>query len=224
MFETIFSDGTMTTTQFLIVMGVSLVAGIAFAFMTYFKSNSTKSFYITTALMPLAVSVVIALVNGNIGAGVAVAGAFSLIRFRSAPGTAKEIITIFISMAAGIAFGMGYVGYGLVVLLVTGLVLMALNYFNFWDKDNKANHLKLKITIPEDLNYMEVFSDLMEEYTLKHELIKVKTTNMGSMFRLNYDIIINDLNKEKELIDAIRCRNGNLEVSMVRADIEDVEL
>ena len=223
MFDTIFSDG-MTTGSFFIMLGVALATGVIFSFMTYFKSTSTKSFYITTAILPAAVAMVIALVNGNIGAGVAVAGAFGLIRFRSAPGTAKEIVTILVTMATGLAYGMGYIGYGAIFALVAGLVLMVLNYFNIWDKNAKPSHKKLKITIPEDLNYTEVFTDLMEKYTTSYELIKVKTTDMGSMFRLNYDITLKDLKKEKEFIDEIRCRNGNLEVSLVRADVESLEL
>ena len=201
-----------------LVLAVALTTGIVFSFLCYIKNKTTKSFLITTALIPSAVAMVIMLVNGNIGAGIAVAGAFSLVRFRSAQGSAKEICTIFISMAAGLAFGMGYLAYGSIFIILAGVVLLILDFTPIWNNNTNSLEKTLKITIPEDLNYTEVFDDIFEKYTKKHELIKTKTTNMGSMFKLTYNIILIDAKIEKEFVDEIRCRNANLEIEIMRTD------
>ena len=218
-FETVFADGATAGYVFLSV-GVALLAGVVLAFLCYFKTKSTKSFFVTTALIPAAVALVIILVNGNIGAGIAVAGAFSLVRFRSAPGTAKEICIIFVAMAAGLAFGMGYLAYGAIFTVVAGGIILAFSATKIWEKKPRAAEKRLTVTIPEDLDYGTVFDDILNAYTVKHELVKAKSINMGSMFRVTYDITLKDPSSEKQFLDELRVRNGNLEISLGRADLE----
>ncbi len=223
-FGSVFSNGTTTAGYFFLSIAVALAAGIIFAFMCYFRTKSSKSFFITTALLPASVAVVIILVNGNIGAGVAVAGAFSLVRFRSAPGTAKEICIIFVAMAAGLAFGMGYLAYGALFTLIAGAVLILFSVTKIWEKKPNDKEKRLCITIPEDLDYTSVFEDLLKTYTRKYDLIKVKLVNMGSMFRITYDITLKDAAQEKQFIDDLRCRNGNLEITVERTDLQTADL
>lgn len=224
MFESIFSDGTVTTVSFFIVLGVALVAGLIYAFLTSYKSKSSKSFFICTTLLPMAVAAVIAIVNGNLGIGVAIAGAFGLVRFRSAPGTAKEIAIIFIAMAAGLAFGTGYLAYGTIFLLGSGIILFIFNRVMLKTKSSKSKEKIINVTIPESLDYTTVFDDIFTEYTTSNELEKVKSVNMGSMFKLTYHVTLKTLENEKAMIDAIRTRNGNLEIQYSRADLDQAEL
>ena len=219
-FESIFSNGDFSVIEFLICILSAIFIGIIFSFMCYYKSNSSKSFLVTTALLPATVAIVIALINGNIGAGIATAGAFGLVRFRSAPGKAKEICIIFIAMATGLAFGMGYILYGTLFTLICGSTLMILNKVNIWERETSNKERIYKITILEDVDYINEFSDVFNKYTSKCELIKVKMINMGSMFRLTYKIILKDDKLEKEFIDAIRTRNSNLEIISERLDLE----
>ena len=224
MFESIFSDGAVTTVSFFIVLGVALVAGLIYAFLTSYKSKSSKSFFICTTLLPMAVAAVIAIVNGNLGIGVAIAGAFGLVRFRSAPGTAKEIAIIFIAMAAGLAFGTGYLAYGAIFLLGSGIILFIFNRVMLKTKSSKSKEKIINVTIPESLDYTTVFDDIFTEYTTSNELEKVKSVNMGSMFKLTYHVTLKTLENEKAMIDAIRTRNGNLEIQCSRADLDQAEL
>jgi len=199
---------------FLLCVGISLLVGLIIAGAYTFKTRYTKSFVITLALLPAVVCVVIMMVNGNIGTGVAVAGAFSLVRFRSVPGTAKEIGMLFLAMSAGLIAGMGYLGYSLLFALILSAVFMLYNGISFHSKKTATLYKSIRITIPESLDYTGVFEDIFKAYTLSSELTGVKTTNMGSLFRLTYDVVLKDPAKEKEMIDALRCRNGNLEISV----------
>ena len=204
---------SITPLNFASCTAVSVVIGLAIAFVYMFTCKKHSSSFVTTlALLPAAVQIVIMLVNGNLGAGVAVAGAFSLVRFRSIPGTAREIAMIFIALAAGLATGMGYVAFGLIFTVIMALLSVLYAKIGLGEKAGRGKRA-LNITIPESLNYTEVFEDLFFKYTDFHELQKVKTTNMGSMFKLSYEIRLKDASKEKEFIDALRCRNGNLEIS-----------
>ena len=223
MFESIFSDGNIAAVSFFIALSVALVCGIIYAFLACRNSRSSMNFAIATALIPMTVAAVIALVNGNLGVGVAIAGAFGLVRFRSAPGTAREIAVIFIAMAAGLAFGMGYLAYGAIFLLASGALLYAFGIF-VAKADSLRVEKKVKVTIPEALDYTSVFDDIFSEYTEKSELETVKSTNMGSMFRLTYRVTLKNAECEKPMIDAIRTRNGNLEIQCSRADINESEL
>ena len=209
--------------DFLLCLGVSLILGLIMAAAYMWRNEHTKSFLVTLALLPAVVCVVIMMVNGNIGAGVAVAGAFSLVRFRSAPGSAKEIVTIFLAMGAGLIVGMGYLGFAaLFTVIMCGMFLI----YNALagNARGEAVNKTVKITIPEDLDYSGAFADIFAEYTKKSELIRVKTTNMGSMFRLTYDVTLRDAAKEKEMIDRIRERNGNLEITVSKHESHATEL
>ena len=210
--------------DFLLCLGVSLALGLVLALAYMLRTRYTKSFVITLALLPAVVCVVIMLVNGNVGTGVAVAGAFSLVRFRSVPGTAREICTLFLAMGAGLIAGMGYLGYATLFTLAMSLAFTVYNCFDFGTKKRTMRFKTITITIPEDLNYTTVFEDVFETYTRSRDLIRVKTTNMGSMFKLTYQVELRDASREKELIDALRCRNGNLEISVSAQDTTEAEL
>ena len=210
--------------DFLLCIGCSLIIGLLLAGGYMFRSRHTKSFLVTLALLPGVVCVVIMLVNGNVGAGVAVAGAFSLVRFRSVPGTAREIGTIFLAMGAGLVCGMGYLAYAALFTVVLCAVFVLYSRLDMGSKKNAATYKVLNVTIPEDLDYTAVFDDIFAQYTAEHELIRVKTTNMGSLFRLTYHVALRDAAREKEMIDAIRCRNGNLEISVSRQETTAGEL
>ena len=210
--------------DFLWCVGVSLVIGLLLAGCSMFRSRYTKSFVVTLAVLPAVVCVVIMMVNGNVGAGVAVAGAFSLVRFRSVPGTAKEIGMLFLAMGAGLVAGMGYLGYAVLFTLILGGANMLYSGLNLGGHKNAQKYKVLNITIPEDLDYSEIFDDIFAEHTTAWELVRVKTTNMGSLYRLTYNITLKAGAKEKEMIDAIRCRNGNLEISVSRQESTPMEL
>ena len=208
----------ITPKDFLICLGIALLLGIVLAAAYAFKSRFTKSFLMTMATLPAIVCVVIMMVNGNIGAGVAVAGAFSLVRFRSAPGSAKEIAAIFLSMGTGLMCGMGLCGYAALFTLIMSVILVAYNLIDRATSSGGTKHQTVKITIPEDLDYTEAFDDIFEEFTTRHELVRVKTTNMGSMFRLTYNLTLRDTAREKEFIDRLRTRNGNLEIMISKEE------
>jgi hypothetical protein len=208
----------ISVSNFLLCVGCALVIGLLLAVMYMYRTRYTKSFVVTLALLPAVVCVVIMMVNGNVGTGVAVAGAFSLVRFRSVPGTAKEIGALFLAMGAGLIVGMGYLAYALLFALLLGGVSMLYSCLDFGAKRQAACYKTMHITMPEDLDYTQVFDDLWKEYTSAWELTQVKTTNMGSLFRLTYNVTLRDPVKEKELIDKLRCRNGNLEISVSRQE------
>lgn len=224
MFDTIFNSGNITAVSFFIALGTALGCGILFSFLSCYKSKSSSSFFVCTSLLPMAVAAVIALVNGNLGIGVAIAGAFGLVRFRSAPGSAREIAIIFIAMVSGLAFGMGYLAYGAIFLLFCGILLFVFEHVVGKTSFGKTKEKIIKVTIPESLDYSTIFDDLFNEYLSKHELEKVKSVNMGSMFRLTYRVTLKDETKEKAFLDEIRMRNGNLEIQCLRADLYENEL
>ena len=214
----------ISVTDFLLCLGCSLVLGLVMAFAYMYRTRYTKSFVITLALLPAVVCVVIMLVNGNVGTGVAVAGAFSLVRFRSVPGTAKEICTLFLAMGAGLIAGMGYLGFAVLFTVIMGMIFVLYSCLDFGSKKNAAAFKTLTITIPEDLDYTGVFDDIFAEFTRSHALIRVKTTNMGSMFKLTYHVELTDVTREKEMIDMLRCRNGNLEIAVSNQETVSAEL
>lgn len=214
----------ISVTDFFLCIGCSLLIGLILAFSFMYRSHYTKSFVVTLALLPAVVCVVIMMVNGNVGAGVAVAGAFSLVRFRSAPGTAKEITMLFLAMGAGLIAGMGYLSFALLFTIIMCLLNIVYNRLDFGTKRNAAIYKTLNITIPEDLDYSDVFDGILEEYATSFELVRVKTTNMGSMFRLTYNLTLKEAVKEKEMIDKLRCRNGNLEITVSKQETTVAEL
>ena len=213
MFNSIIGS-SLTLSGFLLCLGGAIVLGVLTALVYSFRSRSSGSLAVALALLPPIVTLVIMMVNGSIGAGLAVAGTFSLVRFRSAPGTAKEICGVFMATAIGLACGMGYVGVAAIFFAVMALFVVVLSLVRMGEVSSAYRHLK--ITIPETLDYEGLFDDLFAKYTSRHELVKVKTTNMGTLYELSYDIYLKDGEVKKSFIDAIRCRNGNLNVSCGR--------
>jgi hypothetical protein len=212
MFTSILSgvEGSLTIQNALICTAVSLVLGIFIAFIYMKQGSYSKNFVITLAILPVLVQVVIMLVNGNVGTSVAVLGTFSLVRFRSIPGTARDIVSIFFSMAIGLATGMGFLSFAAIMTVITGCLFLLLSKSGFGDKKNTDKDLR--ITIAENLDYTEIFEDIFEKYTAKCSLMQVKTTNLGSMYELDYHIELKDEKQEKSMIDELRCRNGNLRI------------
>lgn len=221
MLNSIITD-TFSIETFLICMVASLVLGAVVAWIHGKYNNSSKGFVMTLALLPAIVQMVIMLVNGNLGTGIAVMGAFSLIRFRSIPGTAKEITSIFFSMAIGLATGTGYLAAAVIFVLIIEVIYILYNMTSFGEPRQKEK--ELRVTIPEALDYSGIFDDLFEKYTEKNELIRVKTSNMGSMYKLEYHVILKNQTQEKAFIDDLRCRNGNLEISLGRVTFGCEEL
>ncbi len=227
LFSGVFSGNTgsgVEVTQFFLCLAAALLLGLVLAAAYRLCSRATRSFLVTLATLPAVVCVVILMVNGNIGAGVAVAGTFSLVRFRSLPGTAREIGMLFLAMASGLITGMGYLGYAVLFTLILSGCFILYDRVDFGLQQEEAKYKTMRITIPEDLDYTGIFDDLFREYTTKWELTLVKSTNMGSMFRLTYNLILKDPRKEKELVDKIRCRNGNLEITVSRQDMTEAAL
>lgn len=221
MFRGIF-DTDMTrviaVSDFLLCVACALIIGLFLAFAYMYQTRYTKSFVATLALLPAVVCVVIMMVNGNVGTGVAVAGAFSLVRFRSVPGTAKEIGAIFLAMCSGLVAGMGYLAYAFLAALILGGMMLLYSQLDFGTRRGSSNYKTMHITIPEDLDYSGVFDGILTKYTRRYELQQVKTTNMGSLFKLTYDVVLKNPKKEKEFIDELRCRNGNLEIMVCRQE------
>ena len=218
MFESILSSttGTLSVSTSLICMGASLVLGLAIALVHMWTSKYSKSFVISLAILPALVQVVMMMVNGNLGTSVAILGAFGLIRFRSMPGTAKEIVSVFFAMAIGLATGMGHVLFATYVTATISILIVILSKTKFGEKNNDEK--RLKIILPEKLDYNEIFKDIFENYTKSCRTEKVKTINMGSMYELTYNVVLKDQSKEKEFIDKLRVRNGNLAISMQRVE------
>ncbi len=214
----------ISITDFFLCIGTALLIGLIFAGMYIYHTRSSKSFVVTLALLPATVCMVIMMVNGNVGAGVAVAGAFSLVRFRSAPGSAKEIGAIFLAMAAGLITGMGYLAYAILFSVIMAVIYIAYTEIERKSKDRGSLYKTLHITIPEDLDYDEVFEVIFKDYTSESELIQVKTTNIGSMFRLTYNITLLSDASVKEMINKLRCRNGNLEITVSKQDNQVIML
>lgn len=221
MFRGIF-DTDMTNViavqDFLLCVGCSLVIGLILAVAYMCGTRYTKSFVATLAILPAVVCVVIMMVNGNVGTGVAVAGAFSLVRFRSAAGSAKEIGAIFLAMGTGLVAGMGYLGYAFLVAVLLGGVSLLYHRLDFGAGKKQDRYKTMHITIPEDLDYSGVFDKILQKYTTECELVQVKTTNMGSVFRLTYNLTLRSRDQEKEMIDKLRCRNGNLEITVSKQE------
>lgn len=208
------STTVITIGDFLLCVLVSLAVGLMLAGSYMYRCRYTRSFVFTLSMLPAVVCVVIMMVNGNVGTGVAVAGAFSLVRFRSVPGTAKEISMLFVAMGAGLIAGMGYLAFALLFTLLMGVLTLLFSRISFGAKRNSSKYKTLTVTIPEDLDYSGIFDEIFLRYATAWELTRVKTTNMGSMFRLTYDLTLKDTGKEKAMLDELRCRNGNLEISV----------
>ncbi len=223
MLESILTTTTdLTIVQYLILTGVSLLLGLISALVYMHRNTYTKGFVLSLVLLPTVVQTVILLVSGNLGAGVAVAGTFSLVRFRSVPGGAREIAAIFTAMAIGLATGMGYIAVAALLTVAVGLASLVMVHLRFGEQD--ANKRRLRVTMPEDLDYTKVFDDVYSQYATQVELKKVKTTNLGSMFELQYDLTLRDPEQEKPFLDALRTRNGNLNIILSRTPGNNEEL
>lgn len=227
MLESIFQvseAATISMESCLIATGVAIVLGIVISLVHKFttKQNTKTNFLLTIAILPVLVEVVILLINGNLGTSFAVAGAFSLIRFRSMPGNSKEIITVFWAMTIGLALGMGYVVFAAIVTVIVAIFMILVNLV--LNKTEGTHKRRLKVVIPENLDYNEVFNDIFSKYTVRQELLKVKTTNMGSMFELTYLITLKDGANEKGFMDDIRVKNGNMLVMLQREEVGEEEL
>ena len=222
LFYDIFTDTAGDPAMMMLAIGVSLLLGLIVAKVYQFKTVYSKSFVMSLALLPTLIAIVIFLVNGSLGAGVAVMGAFSLIRFRSAPGGAKELVSIFLVMTIGIAIGMGYLVFAIVFTLIMSLVMLLLEVVNFGQL--KHSMRQLTVVIPESLDYESIFDDIFNKAANHVELANVKTSDMGSLFKIKYIIQLNGRMTEKELIDALRTRNGNLEIAISRYITKENEL
>lgn len=212
-------QSTITLQTFLICTAASAVLGLLSALLCRYKNQTTQSFLITVAMLPAIVQMIIMLVNGNIGTGVAVAGTFGLVRFRSAQGSAREITAIFMAMALGLATGMGYLALAALFFVLMAAFQLAMCAADFGTAgDGKRD---LRITIPEDLDYEGIFDDIFERYTKSAKLESVKTTNLGTLYELRYDVTLKSETVPKAFLDEIRTRNGNLNIVCGRVQTND---
>ncbi len=220
MLTNIISSG-ITTGSILLLSTLSIILGFLVAVTHKVTSKSNKNFLITLMLLPLLVMSVIMVVNGNLGMSVAVAGTFGLIRFRSVPGTSKEILAVFFTMAIGLSLGAGYVILAPSITILGCMMLLISNKITIFDKNNYEKYLR--ITVPENLDYTNIFDETLKKYTNNYNLIQVKTTNLGSMFELKYNVLLKKDINEKEFIDELRIRNGNLKINLT-TEVNDIEL
>ena len=229
MFDSIFETATTTSTTelaltpFLSSVAAALALGMVLSLIYCYRSRYTKSFVVTLATLPSIVAVVIMMVNGNLGAGVAVAGAFSLVRFRSVPGQARDIAFIFLAMAVGLVCGMGYLGYALLICAVLGGANLLLQLLDFGGTQARLDRT-IRISVPEALDFVGLFDKVLDAYTTSHELVMVKTANMGSLYKLAYNVQLKDAESVRSMIDDLRCRNGNLEVAVSYQEANGNEL
>ena len=222
MLESILTSQTkLSIVNLLICSATSLILGIVIALVHMYKSKYTKNFIITLALLPILVQSVILMVNGNLGTSIAIVGAFSLVRFRSLPGTSKEILSVFFAMAIGLATGMGQIIFAIIITLLVSLTLILLTKLKFGNINEKLKILK--INIPDNLDYTEVFDDVFKKYLTEYTINKVKTVNLGSLFEITYTIILKKDINEKEFLDELRLRNSNLKIILTHP-LEDSEL
>ncbi len=205
-------ETSITLSSLIICLAEALALGILSAVVFLYKSKHSASFALALALLPMVVALVILLINGNIGTGVAVAGAFALVRFRSVPGTAREIAAIFVAVAIGLALGLGYVGIAALFFVIAAVATIILTAVQFGGTHEVEK--QVKITVPENLNYEGLFDEVFDTYTTGHELKKVRTTNMGTLYELTYLATFQDNEVRKAFIDELRTRNGNLNVTV----------
>lgn len=222
MLDTIISSTTgesFTLTNTLIILGVAIILGVLIS-IVYMKTNKvyTEAFPLTLIMLPVIISIIILLVGNNVARAFSLAGAFSIIRFRSAPGNPKDLSYVFFTLAVGLALGMGYIGYGVLFTIILCVVMIILAKINFGD--TKGNKLKLKITIPENMNYEDAFNDILDRFTTSWKLVGVKTKEFGALYELSYEVVMNP-GTQKQFMDEVRTRNGNLTVSLTMAEYSD---
>ncbi|MBC5629031.1 DUF4956 domain-containing protein [Clostridium sp. NSJ-6] len=216
------NTGTFTLSNILIVIGTSIILGLAIC-LTYIKTHKKEgyvpSFTITLIMLPVIISIIILLVGNNVARAFSLAGAFSIIRFRSAPGDPKDISYIFFTLAVGLASGMGFIGYAVLFTIILCLVMIIIDITKFASPKSKS--LELKITVPENLNYEGVFEDILEKYTVNWNLARVRTRDFGSLFELSYRVSMKPEENTKKFIDELRCRNGNLNIILTSDGLEE---
>ena len=221
MFNSIFDSTTtgLSITTGLICAAVALVLGVVIAITHMKTSQTTKGFLVTLATLPLLVMAVMIMINGNLGTSIAILGAFSLIRFRSIQGKAKDLLSVFFAMMIGLACGMGHILFAVVITIIAVIAILVFTYTNFLEPNKKQR--VLKIVVPEDLDYEEVFDDIFKKYTSHYDLTQMKTMNMGSLYKLTYDITMKSGVKEKDFLDEIRVKNCNLKVLLSHPCMEE---
>lgn len=221
MFNSIFDSTTtgLSITTGLICAGVALLLGVIIAITHMKTSQTTKGFLTTLATLPLLVMAVMIMINGNLGTSIAILGAFSLIRFRSIQGRAKDLLSVFFAMMVGLACGMGHVLFAVVITIISVIAIVFFTYTHFLEPNKKQR--VLKIMVPEDLDYEEVFDEIFAKYTSRVDLVQMKTMNMGSLYKLTYDITMKNGVKEKEFLDKIRIKNCNLKVLLSHPCMEE---
>lgn len=221
MFNSIFDSTTtgLSITTGLICAGVALLLGVIIAITHMKTSQTTKGFLTTLATLPLLVMAVMIMINGNLGTSIAILGAFSLIRFRSIQGRAKDLLSVFFAMMVGLACGMGHVLFAVVITIISVIAIVFFTYTHFLEPNKKQR--VLKIMVPEDLDYEEVFDEIFAKYTSRVDLVQMKTMNMGSLYKLTYDITMKNCVKEKEFLDEIRVKNCNLKVLLSHPCMEE---
>lgn len=210
---------SFTLINAIVVMISSIILGLVISsvyLFTHRRESTQQGFIITLVMLPIVISVIILLIGNNVARAFSLAGAFSIIRFRSAPGDAKDMSYIFFTLAVGLACGMGYIGYATLITIVLCVLMIILSMTGYGQ--SKTTHLQLKITVPEHLNYQDLFDDVLEDYTTSYRLERVKTREFGALFEVSYRIQLKDKTKQKEFLDLIRCRNGNLNVSLILCD------
>ncbi|MDF2615186.1 MAG: hypothetical protein K0S71_2972 [Clostridia bacterium] len=225
MLESIFSGtagDALTLVQMLTALGAALLLGLLISLVylkTHREEGYSASFTVTLIMLPAIIAVIIAIIGNNVASAFSLAGAFSLIRFRSAPGDPKDIAYVFFTLAIGLACGMGYITYAGIFAIILCIVMIILNQTNF--AKQKSNHMQLKITVPEDLNFQELFDDILEEFTHSWNLKRIKTSDFGSVFEVIYNINMKQQTDQKRFIDKLRCRNGNLNITLILKEYED---
>lgn len=210
------SDTQITVLNLIIALAAAIVLGLfqSFIYMkTHKDKNPSMSFALTLVMVPAVIAIIVLLVGSNIARAFSLAGVFSIIRFRSAPGDPKDIAFVLFSMAVGLSCGMGYVFYGLIVAVFLGVTIVLLDRIKFGKSRSTAK--LLKITMPENLDYQNAFNDVLSKYTSSYNLNKVKTTDLGSLYELVYSVTTRDDVNEKDFIDDLRCRNGNLNITLI---------
>ena len=221
MFNSIFDSSTvgLEINTALIAAGVALVLGVVLAITHKLTSQTTKGFLITLAVLPVLVMAVMIMINGNLGTSIAILGAFSLIRFRSIQGRAKDLLSVFFAMMIGLACGMGHILFGVVITVVAIIAIVLFSVTRFLEPNKKEK--RLVVVVPEDLNYEEAFKDILKKYTSRADLIAMKTVNMGSLYNLTYNVKMKAGVSEKEFVDELRVKNCNLQVILGQPLLEE---
>lgn len=214
---------TITLSGTLIIMGSAVGLGLLISLvyiLTHKKETYSSGFTISLIMLPAIIAMIILLIGNNVARAFSLAGAFSLIRFRSAPGDSKDIMYVFFTLGIGLACGMGYIGYAALFAAILCLVMVVLTKVSFGNR--RQAPMRLKVVLPEDMDYNGAFDDILKEYTISNKLTKVKTSEFGSLFELTYDVTMKATASSKEFIDKLRCKNGNLSIVLSISEASEV--